>query len=965
MHKYFKYVVIVPMIVFVTTPVIAFGYDSVSSMSWWQQLSDLFSFIPSTQQTSAVYDVNSIRNLQLDAKGKTLKISATATEAEKEATLTEFSVSGIKIKDWKVKYEPKGHNRAICEPPMLNLSFDKKDSKGNNKELFTGLSTYAGNTQLQYQKIRLIPECDTWNDYLHTSSDVGFKGTLNVTLREYIIYKIFREFGIPVSDVVGFANVTFVNTDSKYAGKTYRYMIIQRPQEQDDQIPFTRQFNMDPYLYQSNEIDPGIHYGVDYWQVGSDFKEIVGGTMINTGLGKTVQIEFDPESTLKFYMLTEFLNLFDMGFLHNEDGGTDLSTGKVKRIPHGFDSSFSCEMKEPSLSYVANKFYFLPENLKPSYRSTYYKIARDVFGDISNLNRMIRLVDSFPYPDVDKTKLKEFLKLRFYQYAQYFNSQEFANIMGQDYRMINMSLPFSSNQEYEANRTAFFSTCGKSGVVNVPTQPVIPTVVNPTVTALDTPVLTIIDSTRTLNANFLFEVRAGSSDVRIPRSLYIPISLIGNKGNQYSVNGKFESITPLPASDNVYFVVQSNTSARFSLNGVISKDQLVSGDSYYAKIEKLQLNEAIGNIAVNVKTNTVSIDSSIEVVSVTPSAPIIPPIVKPAAPVAPVIPITPIVPINPVVSIPKISEKKEVELVPFCPFSSNVVIPSGQSSVTVYANTNPVVYGVGGTYPYSISPTSFEFTHSGTFLKSITITDSSNPVQVKTTQCLFNVTRDSSISETFIQPITSLDRNSDNNVLITPIEIVCPFNTLAIIPENQSSVRVYPIPHYANGGTLPYSVSPDYFEFTSTGDQPRSVTVSDSSSPKQSKDIQCYFTVRKQVTTPSVQNNTPTTPPPSNSSYSNGSLTAKCSIPSTIYIPIGVSTADVNVEADVTGGAGPYSYTPYRYRGLGEGEYHSNVHVVDEGSPDKKAVDMVCNYEVKKTPTNASSIFDWIRLLFR
>lgn len=86
----------------------------------------------------------------------------------------------------------------------------------------------------------------------------------------------------------------------------------------------------------------------------------------------------------------------------------------------------------------------------------------------------------------------------------------------------------------------------------------------------------------------------------------------------------------------------------------------------------------------------------------------------------------------------------------------------------------------------------------------------------------------------------------------------------------------------------------------------------------------------------------------SNDTSSNGNLTALCTIPSEIYLPEGVETTDVEVTANITGGSGRYSFTPYRYRGLGKGEYHSHVHVVDEDSVDKKSIDMVCNYEIEE-----------------
>ena len=71
---------------------------------------------------------------------------------------------------------------------------------------------------------------------------------------------------------------------------------------------------------------------------------------------------------------------------------------------------------------------------------------------------MLALVDSYPFSD-NTVKMKNTIKLRFYYYALYFGSSQFASDLGQEY------VPFENQEAYVreavriAERESFDSIC--------------------------------------------------------------------------------------------------------------------------------------------------------------------------------------------------------------------------------------------------------------------------------------------------------------------------------------------------------------------------------------------------------------------------------------------------------------------------------------------------------------------------
>jgi hypothetical protein len=61
-------------------------------------------------------------------------------------------------------------------------------------------------------------------------------------LGEYFIFSTLRNIGISTVDVVDFSKLSFLNAEEKYRGKKYDYMFLQRDNEEDDELSFTKQF---------------------------------------------------------------------------------------------------------------------------------------------------------------------------------------------------------------------------------------------------------------------------------------------------------------------------------------------------------------------------------------------------------------------------------------------------------------------------------------------------------------------------------------------------------------------------------------------------------------------------------------------------------------------------------------------------------------------------------------------------
>ncbi|MFA6601815.1 MAG: hypothetical protein WCT02_03060 [Candidatus Paceibacterota bacterium] len=555
-----------------------------------------------------------IRSLTLNTLGKTLLLDG--EQADRDGALTEFS-DGKAIKNWKVKYEHKGSSRGMCSPPVLNFTFDKTDSKGKARELFTGLSTFDGYSKLQYQKIRLIPDCDIWNDYFIGDGDTGFSGQLNVALREYIVYKIFRKFGIPTADIVGFTDITFITPDSGYAGRSFRYMIVQRLTEQDDQIPFTKQFNFNSKLYESGEYESSNRL----WDIKT-IDRLISATLTNNTNKSPLTLSFDPDTTIRFLLLSDFLNVGDMAPLHNEDWGIDLTTGKAKIIPHGFDSSFYCASDGTPGSYLTSLIDNLSAELRASYEVAYYRIAQEIFNKSVSLDQMMTLVDQFPRKDVDKQKLIEYLRLRFYKYATYFNSSAFAAELRQPHQPQQLTLPFSSEREYQTRNQDFAKTCNKtktalSGVsvevIGDLSLAYIPGN-NPPDKCPDGYVCEgkPVESAKNGQVKAIIEVRTSDLALQMLKSQYgkpFEVSLVGKEN---TVNHIDFHVNPL--SGNVedfagpYYVIPPNSTVRFSLNATIDSNQVMK-DSYYFILNSFQPNNHTLPQILNVKSDNLDLGS--------------------------------------------------------------------------------------------------------------------------------------------------------------------------------------------------------------------------------------------------------------------------------------------------------------------------------------------------------------------
>ncbi len=579
-------------------------------------------FFVFSNQVKAQSTAYPIRNLTLDTLSKTLLLNG--TELDRDGRLKEYSGDTL-LKDWKIKYEHKGSSRGICEPPVLNLSFDK----GKAKEYFTGVSTFDGATTLQYQKIRLIPECDIWNDYWKSNGDTGFSGQLNVSLREYIIFKIFRKFGIPTADVVGFANVTFVAPDTGYNGKSFRYIIVQRPAEQDDQIPFTTQFNLNPSLYESGVYESSARpWNLDY----SNSNRLTQAVLTKISDNSKITIPFDQDSTIKFLLLTDFLNVGDMDYLHNEDWGIDWITGKAKLIPHGFDSSFSCFSIDPSDIQIINMINGLPVNSRSSYQSAFYRITKEIFGNSTSLNQMISLVNDFPYKDVDKEKLIEYLKIKFYQYAKYFNSSDFASSINQTYESRSVVLPFTSDEEYNSHRQTFFSSCYRTAkavsglsvsMIGTPTF-VYSSDSNPAVPCpkgFDCTGAPSSGVVKNGQVSLVVEVKTTDSAVQMSKSRYgnaFQAELVGTSGiDQKDIDFEYS-----PISGNIedyagpYYSIPPNSTVRFSLSAPINSGELLK-DAYYIQMNSFQPNNNVTPLTLEAKTGSLDLGyfDPIEIIS--------------------------------------------------------------------------------------------------------------------------------------------------------------------------------------------------------------------------------------------------------------------------------------------------------------------------------------------------------------
>ncbi|MCX6716575.1 MAG: hypothetical protein NTV72_01485 [Candidatus Taylorbacteria bacterium] len=579
--------------------VFAGNISSFSSAGVYNQAVAIDAFSNTNNFTPLTY---SVLNMSMDVKGKSLTNSGSA---DTTAELKQYDASNKVVEYWDVEYEQKGSSRSQCAPPVLNIKFDGGHGSGFHDK-FHGLTTYPGYSSLKYKTVRLIPECDIWNDYNIPSGTVGFYGQLNVSLREYSIFKIFRAFDIPTMDVIGFANIQFNNTSEPgYAGQSFRYMMVQRDNEDKDEVSFAKQFNIDPVLYQSGDLERGL----STWKFDI-VNRLTSAKIINKADDSVLQnITFDPNTTLRFLLLTEFLDLSDMSTLHNEDWGINKTTGNGEIIPHGFDASYSCSVSDPSNYWIPYMINQLPVSSRSAYQIAYYNIARNIFGDSSSLDKMITLINEFPYTDVDKSMLIDYIKIRFYQYAKYFDSEGFAISMGQSYSPLNIKLPFTS-EEFDSHLNSFKNKCA----------PKVDVAYGVSATSSGQSVFEKEkNNPDLLNGSFAIDVKTGSSTLRVSKIGSFTINLMGSTttNNNYLLHNVWPSyrIEPnLPDTIGPYYLIPPNTITHF----VISFDveykywdwhtqeyKNLEGD-YYAELSSFTANNKTAPISLGLKTGILS-----------------------------------------------------------------------------------------------------------------------------------------------------------------------------------------------------------------------------------------------------------------------------------------------------------------------------------------------------------------------
>ncbi len=398
------------------------------------------------------------RIFTLDMKGFSIDNSTGDTDSK----LTEYTPAGQKLDDWKVDIEKKGHARNGCKPPMFNMSFDKFDSKGNPKPLFPGISTFGSQTSSLYQKVRVVENCDAFNDALSHSPFFGLKGALTPQFREYVVYRTMRLLGVPSVEPVAFAKLKMLNTDQAYLNKEYSYMFMQRDNELDDAQPFVRQFGLEDGLIQDGD---NTGWQGD-WNKGSNRLDNVA--IINTK-NESKTLTFNPEDSIRHFLVTALVNDTDRSVLHNEDYGQITGSDKWKSILYGFDFSFT-ECRAPLPYYpLVNAIDRLDATKKAEFQKAYYKVAREMFTKNENLYKILFAIDQYPNPVSDRSRLivKKYMRLSFYEYGQYFNTKEFADSLGQPFVPVRFS-PIFTEAGYQNMRNDFDQNLCKQDVLPAP-----------------------------------------------------------------------------------------------------------------------------------------------------------------------------------------------------------------------------------------------------------------------------------------------------------------------------------------------------------------------------------------------------------------------------------------------------------------------------------------------------------------
>lgn len=373
-----------------------------------------------------------IRELMLTSQNLLL-----SRENDLLGTLVESS-SGQKTQ-WKIEHKQKGGSRSVCRPPVLNINL--KDVKKSQRIMGLSSENPGG---LRYDEFRLVPDCDIWKSY-----------DADNLIREYFVHWLFRKFGVPAVDTIGFASVRFdtpQHASDFDIQKKYHYIILQRDNADKDQVPFMKQFNF-ARLIEASDHDITVVTELckdksenEVWGCNNEHR--LSPLLAKKGDGSSERLEFDADTSIRYFVLNAFADVNDRGYLHNEDFGLDASSGKWKYIPFDFDSSFSCGIsynyfREQLEKSIAN----LPAQQRSEYQKKYYAIAREIFDNPSNLHEMLLTIERYPFR-VNSIKMKNEIRARFYENALYYGSPAFAKSIGQEYK------PFVHQSQYlkEAKR---------------------------------------------------------------------------------------------------------------------------------------------------------------------------------------------------------------------------------------------------------------------------------------------------------------------------------------------------------------------------------------------------------------------------------------------------------------------------------------------------------------------------------
>lgn len=312
-----------------------------------------------------------------------------------------------------MEYVKKGNSRGSCNPPPFNIDIKGTNSSGAPHR-FIGISTYQNYTSLGYRKIRFIPACEVFNAH-----------SVENLMREYVIYSMFRKANVPAVEVIAFASVNFnysyANPIDLDTSKNYEYMILQRTKEEQDQIPFTNQTKL------SNITEMGDITGSYDWDRFFNITVYENWDKINI----TQTLLLDKDNSIRYFMLTQFVDLQDRSVFWNEDYGYNGSTWKA--IPYDYDISFNYPTSPFGGAEVLNSINTLvPFNRQEEYKKAYYNISKNYFDNPENLYYLLSLVDKFPFAE-NKDLMKNTLRSKFYTYALYYGSEDFANSLNQNF----------------------------------------------------------------------------------------------------------------------------------------------------------------------------------------------------------------------------------------------------------------------------------------------------------------------------------------------------------------------------------------------------------------------------------------------------------------------------------------------------------------------------------------------------